>query len=92
MYESFITSKITILSLLCLSFSLSLQYAFMFQWPRLPELLLSMQDYKFLENMFRTERMVCLNNTVMQYPMFDHVFMLLWILNKDTYDSFGKIV
>lgn len=30
---------------------LAVQYVFMFQWPKLPELLFSMRDYKALEEM-----------------------------------------
>ena len=41
-----------------LSLSFSLQHVFMFQWPKLPELALSMGDYSALTDCFTTPPMV----------------------------------
>ena len=35
------------------------QYMYMFQWPKLPEIMMSMSDYKFLGNCFTKPPEVC---------------------------------
>ena len=51
----------------------TLQYVFMFQWPKLPELALSLGDYKALEDSFKAPPMVrlkCVREKVLSLDMF----------------------
>ena len=46
---------------------------FMFQWPKLPEIMFSMSDYKFLQDCFTKPREVC---KALCYHYFEDVMKL----------------
>ena len=51
---------------------------FMFQWPKLPELYLSIGDFKNLESQLRSEPMVCCHVTI-QSCDYNINLMMNWI-------------